>query len=84
MSNNVIDFTDYQNRTAILELATESENDAESVDHEIATALLTMYDAGLLTITYDEDGELLFQANQDVTEEEWDVARILWLSSLNA
>ena len=43
-----------------------------------------MYDAGLLTITYDEDGELLFQANQDVTEEEWDVARILWLSSLNA
>ena len=80
MSDNVIDFTDYQNRSAILDYATEGDSPDDLLSQDVSRALLTMYDAGLLTVTYDEDDEPLFQANQDVSEEEWDVAREEWLS----
>jgi hypothetical protein len=72
MTTNIVDFTDYQNRTAIQNLADDVD---DSLDQQLSDALLAMYDKGLVTVTRDENGDLLFETNKEATEEQWKAAR---------
>ena len=72
MTTNIVDFADYQNRTAIQNF---SDGTDDSLDQQLSSALLAMYDKGLVTVTYDENGELMFEANKEATEEQWEAAR---------
>ena len=77
-SDNVVDFADYQNRIAIANLSDGVEG---SFDDDLSLTLLRMYEKGLITVGYSEDGELLFEASPTASEEEWNDARDEFLSS---
>ena len=81
MTTNIVDFTDYQNRTAIQNFVDGAD---DSLDQQLSSALLAMYDKGLVTVTYDENGELMFEANKEATEEQWEAARDEHLAAVEA
>jgi|3_EtaG_2_1085321.scaffolds.fasta_scaffold293778_2 hypothetical protein len=81
MTTNIVDFADYQNRTAIQNF---SDGTDDSLDQQLSSALLAMYDKGLVTVTYDENGELMFEANKEATEEQWEAARDEHLAAVEA
>jgi len=81
MTTNIVDFADYQNRTAIQNF---SDGADDSLDQQLSSALLAMYDKGLVTVTYDENGELMFEANKEATEEQWEAARDEHLAAVEA
>ena len=81
MTTNIVDFADYQNRTAIQNF---SDGADDSLDEQLSSALLAMYDKGLVTVTYDENGELMFEANKEATEEQWEAARDEHLAAVEA
>ena len=81
MTTNIVDFADYQNRTAIQNF---SDGVDDSLDEQLSSALLAMYDKGLVTVTYDENGELMFEANKEATEEQWEAARDEHLAAVEA
>ena len=69
---DIIDFVDFRNRTAIEGIA-EDGTDEDLV--ALSDALLTMYNQGILKVTYDENDEPLFQLEDDITEEQWEHAK---------
>lgn len=79
VNGNVVDFIDYRNRSAI-------EGMAKGTDDEdliaLADALLTMYNHGILKVTYDENDEPLFSLMDNLTEEQWEYAREQFLESM--
>ena len=81
MTTNIVDFTDYQNRTAIQNFVDGAD---DSLDQQLSSTLLAMYDKGLVTVTYDENGELMFEANKEATEEQWEAARDEHLAAVEA
>ena len=81
MTTNIVDFADYQNRTAIQNF---SDGADDSLDEQLSSALLAMYDKGLVTVTYDENGELMFEANKEATAEQWEAARDEHLAAVEA
>ena len=81
MTTNIVDFADYQNRTAIQNF---SDGTDDSLDQQLSSALLAMYDKGLVTVTYDENVELMFEANKEATEEQWEAARDEHLAAVEA
>ena len=74
MTTNVIDFTEYSNRSAIEDLIYEAEENGDDTAAETGLVLLAMYKEGILSVSYDDEGELLFTLREDVTEEVLQVA----------
>ena len=74
MTTNVIDFTDYCNRTAIEDLICEAEENGDDIARETALVLLAMYNEGFLNVSYTDDDELLFVLKEDITEEQLQLA----------
>jgi|ETNvirenome_6_85_1030632.scaffolds.fasta_scaffold210454_2 hypothetical protein len=74
MTTNVIDFTEYSNRSAIEDLIYEAEESGDDSAVETGLVLLAMYKEGFLFVTYDEEGEPLFELRGDVSEEDLQAA----------
>jgi hypothetical protein len=64
MNNNVINFEafqKYRQRKLILQLVNNAVDDAE---FEVAESLLELFDQGVLIVSHDDNGELLFSVDK--------------------
>jgi len=79
--DNVYNMSDYRqnenNASDVLMAALT----AGIVEEQAMDILLNMFESGLVNISTDEDGELLFEINPEASEAEWEAAREEYCSS---